>query len=285
MSGDCPVCETPLTSAIVVGTKARHGYDSRRVACRGCGLVQVHPQPDLSDYYASGQYRRDYGEAAMILVSADGTQRTVQPGHPEHERAKRRLGELQAEWVEQAAGPLADKRLLEVGSGPGYVLAELRTRAEFALGVEPDSDLARKSDAWCGDLATFATKCRGPFDVVCSFHVLEHVPDPVSWLRTAASLLAPGGVVCVEVPDVLAPVLPLDSNHFQHVHLFDFSRHTLEALAARAGLEAVSVESARPGASFVRLVARPADGGVVWSVPFGGEAVAGFLAGVRWASK
>jgi SAM-dependent methyltransferase len=42
---------------------------------------------------------------------------------------------------------------------------------------------------------------RAPFDVIVASHVIEHVPDFVSWLRDLHRLLRADGVVCLAVPD------------------------------------------------------------------------------------
>src|SRR4029077_5425962 len=42
------------------------------------------------------------------------------------------------------------------------------------------------------------------FDNISLFHVLEHVPDPKALLRTCHSLLNPGGVLIVAVPNEVA---------------------------------------------------------------------------------
>jgi len=39
------------------------------------------------------------------------------------------------------------------------------------------------------------------FDYVVASHVIEHVPDPILWLRELDAILAPGGVVLLAVPD------------------------------------------------------------------------------------
>ena len=40
-----------------------------------------------------------------------------------------------------------------------------------------------------------------PFDFVMASHLIEHIPDPVSWLRDIAQLLRPGGILSLIVPD------------------------------------------------------------------------------------
>lgn len=42
---------------------------------------------------------------------------------------------------------------------------------------------------------------RGPVDYIVASHVVEHVPNPVRWLREAGDALREGGVFCLIVPD------------------------------------------------------------------------------------
>ncbi len=40
-----------------------------------------------------------------------------------------------------------------------------------------------------------------PFDFVMASHLIEHIPDPVSWMRDIAQLLRPDGILSLIVPD------------------------------------------------------------------------------------
>jgi SAM-dependent methyltransferase len=40
-----------------------------------------------------------------------------------------------------------------------------------------------------------------PFDFVMASHLIEHIPDPVTWLRDIGKLLRPGGILSLIVPD------------------------------------------------------------------------------------
>jgi hypothetical protein len=64
-------------------------------------------------------------------------------------------------------------------------------------------------------------------------HSLEHYISPYDALREAAALLAPGGTLFVEVPDIeTSPFDLMVADHRTH-----FTRATLGMLAARAGIK------------------------------------------------
>jgi hypothetical protein len=42
----------------------------------------------------------------------------------------------------------------------------------------------------------------GPVDFVIASHVIEHIPDPISWLQQLADVVAVGGVVSLIIPDM-----------------------------------------------------------------------------------
>jgi SAM-dependent methyltransferase len=67
-------------------------------------------------------------------------------------------------------------------------------------------DLARIEDVdviWSGgDLSErFPADSLGTFDAIVASHVLEHMPDPVTFLQSAQRLLKPGGAVVLALPD------------------------------------------------------------------------------------
>ncbi len=52
-----------------------------------------------------------------------------------------------------------------------------------------------------GGTISEAVGATGSYDYVIASHVLEHVPDPVGWLRDLASVLRVGGVISLVLPD------------------------------------------------------------------------------------
>ncbi len=117
----------------------------------------------------------------------------------------------QRQSLEAAAGPLAGRRVLEVGSGCGGFIAYSRLHGIAAVGIEIDGptaalarDLARANGlgvcpvvAAAGEALPFRP---GSFDVVYSNSVLQHVRDPAQVLREAVRVLRPGGRLHFIIP-------------------------------------------------------------------------------------
>jgi len=134
-------------------------------------------------------------------------------------------------------------RVLEIGCANGDVLMELRDEFPVVRGIEltedaADAARARGLDVFCGTLEEYETDEQ--FDLVFMSHVIEHVLDPVATVRRIAELLAPGGVLYLETPNVGA----LDARvwksgwgliHYPR-HLYLFDRSTILRLLEAGGL-------------------------------------------------
>lgn len=72
-------------------------------------------------------------------------------------------------------------------------------RSKYAGHDEVDR-LVEVDVVW-GDRPLREALGEGDVDFVVASHVLEHVPDPITWLEDLAGVLAPGGVIALAVPD------------------------------------------------------------------------------------
>ncbi len=103
----------------------------------------------------------------------------------------------------------AGAKILDAGSGKGDFLKAfdlVRSEHKYALDLnEPAVETCRKQgfQAFCGTMKTALDQGvlkAGDFAVVTSFHCLEHVPEPVSFVRELLQVTAPGGRVFVSTP-------------------------------------------------------------------------------------
>lgn len=150
------------------------------------------------------------------------------------------------------------RRILDVGASGGFLLDHFQQHGWVGLGIEPSKSAARHArerfglEMFCGALLDFAFGTDGdgreaggePFDAVHCAQVLEHVLEPEACVARIASLLRPGGVVFVEVPNdfnalqetarvtLAKPAWWVAPDH--HLNYFDAA--SLAALLARHGL-------------------------------------------------
>jgi SAM-dependent methyltransferase len=96
--------------------------------------------------------------------------------------------------------------LLEAGAAGGFFVAAARDAGIQAEGVELVASAAAFAQDELGvpvRVASFESAAfRQPYDVVCAFHVLEHVEDPASFLQAALAATVPGGRLALEVPNI-----------------------------------------------------------------------------------
>lgn len=104
--------------------------------------------------------------------------------------------------------PLEGLRLLDVGCGGGLVAEPMRRLGAVVTGIDASERNiktaivhARSSgleiDYRVATVEALAAADEKPFDVILNLEVVEHVADPTYFLKTSASLVAPGGIMVV----------------------------------------------------------------------------------------
>jgi 2-polyprenyl-3-methyl-5-hydroxy-6-metoxy-1,4-benzoquinol methylase len=153
-------------------------------------------------------------------------------------------------WLAEGRG----RRLLDVGAADGLLSRHLTERGWKVTAIEADAAMAAAGAAHCermliADLNRGVPPLDGEFDAIVCADVLEHLADPETVLTALVRSLAAGGDVVISVPNVahLWMRLSLMAGRFDYAdrgildrtHLRFFTRKTLDALLAAAGLAAV----------------------------------------------
>ena len=192
--------------------------------CRGCGSFSYFPEPSI-----------DY------------------TGHTDDLLSVKRYLEINAacDWmavnVMTAIGERRSGRLLDIGCGFGFSADAARRLAGWSvLGVEPSHWGLLGAKALRLEILNEFIDARHPvaqerFDIVHASEVIEHIGEPVNFLRFLAGLLVPGGVLVLTTPDAAALDGPL-SDSMRHAilsvgaHVMLFTKSALTDALARAGL-------------------------------------------------
>ncbi|HRJ41999.1 MAG TPA: class I SAM-dependent methyltransferase [Caldilineaceae bacterium] len=245
----CPVCQSiefdPLAE------QDRYGLHFPVVICRGCGLVQTNPRMNQTSYdeFYNAEYRRlDEGSAAPT----DGSFAL------QYERGKQLFHSV----VRYFTRPPADYFVLEVGCGSGGVVKYFQEQGCRVKGIDLGEEYLLHGrqkhglDLTPGTLADLALE-EAP-DVIIYSHVMEHILDPTAELALVRHHLAPGGLLCIEVPGVRFVQHAYDGDFLrmlQNAHTFHFTLQSLTNLLGVNGFMRLA------GDELVRGIFTPAPGG------------------------
>ncbi|MEJ0043070.1 MAG: class I SAM-dependent methyltransferase [Rhizomicrobium sp.] len=158
------------------------------------------------------------------------------------------------------------RRLLDIGSGPGFFLKTAQNRGWSVLGLEPSRQAAAHArglglEVAEGFFGPDTAPALGRFDAVHLNNVLEHVPDPTAILLAARDILEPGGVLCAGVPNDFSP-FQIAAAATQgtgewwiapphHLNYFDFA--TLANLLERLGFAVAEKTTSFPMEAFLLM--------------------------------
>jgi len=214
----CPICGSPSFSIMTFR------FDSGRIVrCQDCGHIYLNPtltDSQLAIIYENYHLSEDEGSYIKMI---DG-------------------------WFDDPNGPyqysllsidklcgFKNKRLLDVGCGPGRFLSECKKRGAIVSGVDSSLRAAQLAQKYfnldviakpleeamrVGDLHP------SRFDIIAAFEVVEHVKKPAELLKSIHRLLAPGGLVFISTPNFylyysMGKAAPSLKDYAEHLHFFD----------------------------------------------------------------
>jgi len=149
----------------------------------------------------------------------------------------------------------SNDKILDVGCGKGRVIESLIPITNNITGVDFDesaiiiAEKIIKEDIVliCDDIFNYLNKnINEKFDVIILSHVLEHIDDPSSFLKT---LTTRSKFLYIEVPDlecthlnVYRQLVNTDLIYSDADHVYEFNRNELEKIIKSVGFEVISSE-------------------------------------------
>ena len=197
------------------------------VRCRSCGLVFQNPMPlteELRGRYAGEYFDYEIENEAnffslMLKTLKDVDFMGVERSNPN------------------------PKRFLDVGCATGMLIHHIKERGWEEKGVEvcrPAAEYGRR-EREVDIVNGFLEEARFPsenFSVVHFSHLIEHIPDPVRFMREVARITVPGGMCIVTTPNIGGFQSLLMGPRWRSAipdHVVLYSKRTLRRLLEGAG--------------------------------------------------
>ena len=213
---------------------------SQIVKCNRCGLMYSNPRVHEVDVEAIQKY-----DAQGVL------DRIVSGGKWRLEKEALQVRDYQDTKAHLAARYPQRGKLLEIGSGLGYLLDYFRKDGWTAVGVEPNEGLCLYAQQVLGvnaipGILKDAQLEPGSLDVALMIHVIEHVPDPAAVFKDVMRVLKPGGSFVVETPRYDTLMFRLLGKRERSLacdgHIYFFTSTTLKRMASEAGFEIEKID-------------------------------------------
>lgn len=153
--------------------------------------------------------------------------------------------------VALAATPRA-RTAFDVGAGTGLLVRAAQRRGLTATGIEPSRWLVeqarRDGTELIQGVLPQANLGGRKFDLVFAIDVIEHLSDPLAFLRNCAALVNDNGALIVVTPDVSSVAARLLGRrwwHFRVAHVGYFNRRSFTRMCGKAGMRPVAWHRAR----------------------------------------
>jgi|TARA_A100001015_G_scaffold316602_1_gene431337 cyclopropane fatty-acyl-phospholipid synthase-like methyltransferase len=201
------------------------------IECINCGLTRMEEFVNID--YISDSYRLLYNDSNKISDYFK---------NHDHEQN----GRINKIGIEK----FRNKIVLDFGSGGGSFLDLVKGISSLTIAVEPfkgfHKSLKERGHLVFSDIKE-CSEYIDKVDIIISFGVIEHIDDPLGYLKSAFSLIKKDGIMYIEtdnLKDILMhfQIPEFDSFYFRTVHTYYFDSKSLKDLCQNAGFTNIKTD-------------------------------------------
>lgn len=215
----------------IIASQVRDAKNYKVIKCIKCNHTQLNPIPTIEE-------DKEFYDKEMQDVGINYSFKLAELRHFSAADVNRR-----ATFVQKIIPK--NKKILEIGSGDGFFLERMQKDGYHMTGIEISKQRRIKSKRVTNvkvlniNLMGCASNI-GIFDGIVLFHVLEHIIDPVNFLKNISNLLKPKGKLIVEVPNFDDNQIKMNEAYkdwsLQRAHIHYFVPTILKDVFTKAGL-------------------------------------------------
>ena len=196
---ECPICGSENLNSLISTHAQMHkrGEVFNFDQCESCSLVLLNPRVDIDKIDA--YYTQDY--LPYRGSSAWGKYKMMV------EKSQQKLDKARVDLISNTISINQKTTILDIGCGkPTFLAKFLSIHSSNCVGIDfsdkgwrDEKSQFEKLKLEVSDLAKFIPE-KSP-DVITMWHYLEHDYSPIETLKKIKSILAPKGIVVIEVPN------------------------------------------------------------------------------------
>ncbi len=245
---ECPICKSRDLQKFTHCKDYTVSHETFQLdLCQKCELGITTPRPDtnrLSEYYQSEEYISHSGKSSGGIGFLYKIARSFSLNWKKKIIQKHKI----------------TGNILDFGCGTGEFLNTMQGAGWEVTGVEPSDSARLKSEILLAQ-KTYHSLDGFPerkFDVITTWHVLEHVPDLIETILKLKSLLKKDGTIFIAVPNYQCH----DATFYKELwagydvprHLWHFSKRSMSLLLESIGLKLVDTIPMKLDAYYVSML-------------------------------
>jgi len=230
----CILCHKSLK--IIISKQVRDSKKHKVMKCSKCKHIQLYPIPSIAEdelFYDKNLQEKN--------VKYTGTIKEIK---------KKGISDLKRRVNFINGITPKNGKILEIGSGYGFFLEEMKKYNFDVTGIEISNDrlkIAKKiTKSKILDVNIMENNLKiGKFHTIVLFHVLEHISNLDRFLKNIKNMLLKNGKIVIEVPNFDDYQIDINSAYkkwnLQRAHIHYFTPKTLKDVLNKNGLKNVKI--------------------------------------------
>lgn len=228
MKTNCYICKEILKKEDHIIVTNKFSY----LICPNCHTGILNPKPSFDQVY------KLYDKKTYFIKLSAPVKNKIQQWI-----LTKRIFKTPQEWV---ASKFPIGKILDVGCGNGEFMKYLKDRDWSVYGTDLSPEAVRNTGNLVGKDNVYKGQfhkqnIKEKFDMISFWHILEHIDNPVLYLKKAHMLLRKGGYVVGESPNFDSINIRVFKKNYNWVmvpdHLIYYNQNSLKELATQTGFD------------------------------------------------
>ena len=204
----CRLCHASIEAQSVATAHVFEGRQGQAFfQCHQCGVYYQYPP--ITPEEEKKFYAMEFEKFMACRSGLSGGWQSPE----EHIQANASQLERRFKYLSQVLPTNAALNICEIGCSSGFMLYPLKEKGHEVMGVEPSGVfgdfLKSQNISFVSDLDELfdRNEPRQRFDLLLHFFVLEHIRDPVEFLKKNLQLVNNDGIIVFEIPNAADPLV------------------------------------------------------------------------------